>query len=62
MTFASRRCDYSKNPNMFQDVVIGRLVMPFAATDNMVAFLTDFLARMKKQIANPPIEAPKVLQ
>jgi hypothetical protein len=61
MTFLSRRCDYSQNPNVFTDVIIGRLVMPFAAVENAVNFLSDFVERMKKQLANPP-DAPRTLQ
>jgi hypothetical protein len=50
MTFVSRRCDYSRNPNFFSDVVIGRLIMPLAAAENAAKFLSDFVERMKAQI------------
>jgi hypothetical protein len=62
ISLVSRRCDHSKQPGVFSDVVIGRLVMPFAAAEELVRFLGDFVERMKKQIANPPIDGPKTLQ
>jgi hypothetical protein len=62
ITLASRRCDYTQQPSVFSDVVIGRLVMPLAAAENAAQFLTDFVERMKKQLANPPADAPKTLQ
>jgi hypothetical protein len=62
MTFTSRRCDYSQQPNIFSDMVIGRLVMPFAAAENMASFLTKFVEQMKKQAASPPVDAPRTIQ
>lgn len=60
LTFVARRCDYSQTPNVFRDVVIGRLVMPFTAADGMARFMTDFVARMKAQLSNAP--SSKTLQ
>jgi hypothetical protein len=62
MTLTCRRCDYTKQPNVFSDVVIGRLVMPLAAVENMAQFLGDFATRMRSQLANMPAGAPKTLQ
>lgn len=62
ITLTSRHCDYGSVPNVFSDVVVGRLVMPFAAAENMVEFLGNFLERMKKQAASPPVDAPKMMQ
>jgi len=62
ITFTSRRCDYTQTPSFFTNVVIGRLVMPFFGAEGMVKFLADFVERMKKQAASPPLEAPKTLQ
>ena len=62
ITLVSRRCDYSRQPNVFSDVVIGRIVMPLVAVENAAQFLTDFVERMKKQLANPQANAPKTLQ
>jgi hypothetical protein len=62
ITFFSRRCDYSKVPNEFSNVVIGRLVMPFSGADNMVNFLAEFVERMKKQAENPPLNPPPTIQ
>jgi hypothetical protein len=62
ITLVSRRCDYSKNPPFFSDVVIGRLVMPFNETEAAARFLLDFVERMKKvhEVTSP--EVPKTLQ
>lgn len=64
MTFVARRCDYSKDPNMFSDAVIGRLVMPFAAVENMVEFLGNYVQRVKNQSfpAGPQDPSPRTLQ
>lgn len=62
MTFLSRRCDYTKTPNVFQDVVIGRLVMPFAEAEGTARFLLDFVERMKKVHGVTSPDAPKTLQ
>jgi len=62
MTLTSRRCDYTKQPNVFSEVVIGRMVMPLAAAENMVNFLSDFVVRMREQLANMPADAPRTLQ
>lgn len=62
ITFASRRCDYSQTPGAFTDAVMGRLIMPFGAVENTLKFLGDFVERMKKQLANPPMDGPKTLQ
>jgi hypothetical protein len=63
MTFVTRRCEYSVEPNVFSDVVIGRLVMPLAAVENMAQFLWDYVQRMKSlgpKDAQPP--PPRILQ
>ncbi len=62
MTFAARRCDYSVQPNVFVDAVIGRLVMPMVAVENMIEFLSGFVARMKEQPAHISGDAPNTLQ
>ena len=62
MTLTSRRCDYSRPPGVFSDVVIGRIVMPLAAAENMAQFLTEFVARMRAQLANMPADAPRTMQ
>jgi hypothetical protein len=62
MTFTSRRCDYTKQPNVFSDLVIGRLVMPLAAAENMAQFLGNFVTRMRAQLTNMPADTPKTLQ
>jgi hypothetical protein len=62
ITLGSRRCDYSRQPNVFTDVVIGRLVIPFAAAENAVQFLADFMERMKQIAADPSSSAPRTLQ
>ncbi len=62
LTLTSRQCDYASLPNVFSDVVVGRIIMPFSAADNLVQFLGNFVERMKKQAASPPIDAPKMLQ
>ncbi len=62
MTFLSRRCDYSKRPNIFSEVVIGRLVIPFAEAEATAKFLLDFVERMKKVHGITSPEVPKTLQ
>jgi hypothetical protein len=62
MTLVARRCDYSKHPNIFSDVVIGRLVMPFAAAENMAKFIGDFTKRMKEIPAHLTADTPTILQ
>jgi hypothetical protein len=62
MTFCSRRLDHTKTPGTFSDLVIGRLVMPFAATENMIEFLEDFVARMKAQAASVGDTSKRTLQ
>jgi len=62
ITFSSRRCNHAQEPGIFSNVVIGRLVIPMAAAENMVVFLGGFLERMKKQAQSPPLEAPKTIQ
>ena|ERR1041384_2853032 len=58
ITLGSHRSDYSKQPNVFHDVVIGRVVMPFVAAENAVQFLGEFLTRMKQQAATAPPDTP----
>jgi hypothetical protein len=62
MTFVSRRCDYTKTPNVFHDVVIGRLVMPFPEAEGTARFLLDFVERMKKAQGVTSPDVPKTLQ
>lgn len=62
MTLASRRCDYSVTPNVFVDAVIGQLVMPMAAAENLAQFLTGFIDRMKKQPTHMPADTPRTVQ
>jgi hypothetical protein len=62
ITFSSRRCDHGQATAVFSNVVTHRLVMPIRSAENMVQFLSDFLERMKKQAASPPLDSPKTLQ
>jgi hypothetical protein len=62
ITLLSRRCDYSRQPNFFSDVVMGRLVMPFPEVENMARLLLDFVDRMKKVHGVTSPEIPKTLQ
>jgi hypothetical protein len=62
ITFAAQKCDYTKQSSQFVNVVIGRLVIPFGAAENMVQFLTEFLNRMKQQAAIGPDDEPRTLQ
>ncbi len=47
ITLAIRRCDYSRQPNVLSDVVVGRLIMPLAAAERMAQFLTDCVRKVK---------------
>ena len=61
ITFTSRQCDYSRQPNVFTDKVVARLVMPFSGAENLAQFLTEFVDRMKRQAASPT-DAQKTIQ
>lgn len=43
ITFETTRSDYSTNPPGLNRVVVGRIVMPVAGAQNLVAGLNDFL-------------------
>jgi hypothetical protein len=61
ITLVARRCDYSSDPNILTDVVIGRLVMPLSATEQMVQFLENCLNTIKQQ--DPPdTDLSRILQ
>ena len=62
MTFASRRCDYTKDPNLYVDVVIGRLILPLAVAEHMVQFLGQTLPTLKSAMANIVTDAPTTAQ
>lgn len=62
ITLASRRCDYSKQPNVYADVVVARLVMPLAAAEELARIVLDLAERARKVYGVTSPEAPKTLQ
>jgi hypothetical protein len=62
MTFVTRRCDYTKQPNLFSDLVIGRLIMPLAAVENVAQFLNGYLERLRTQPPDLISDGPKTIQ
>jgi hypothetical protein len=49
ITLVARRSDHSNPSGHLTDVVIGRLIMPISAADEMVKFIGDCLRAMQHQ-------------
>ncbi len=55
LTFESARVDYSVSPGPVVRTVVGRLVMPLAAAENLRDLLISYLARVKAHGEPPPL-------
>jgi hypothetical protein len=56
ITLESLRCSHISSPGPLNRVVIGRLILPLAAAENLRNLLVDYLGRLK---ANPDAPPPQ---
>ena len=53
LTFASARADHLTNPSPVNNVVVGRLILPLPAAENLVEFVGNYLKQQKAGSAPP---------
>lgn len=58
LTFFSSRVDHSTTPGPINNVVVGRLILPLAAAENLRLFLEEYLPKVTAQNAPPQAPAP----
>jgi hypothetical protein len=64
ITLESARVNHEASPGPISRVVVGRVVLPLSAAENLRDLLSDYINRLKQQPSAPPppVQGPRSLQ